>query len=300
MPDEAWPQVETLLTAGWGTPTLIELVLPSATGDEHRLRWWCEFARRSSSPGAAMAQARMSMETDVRDALSSVRAPTLVLHASGDRWMRIGHGRFLAEHIGGARLVELPGADHLPYGDHADLAASEIEEFATGAREPVAPERVLATLLMSDIVSSTMALADVGDARWRELLDAHDGAVRRQLARYRGREVKSTGDGFLATFDGPARAIRCAESIRDATRALGLEVRVGVHTGEVELRDDDVAGVAVHIGERVCTAADAGEILVSAAVPMLVAGSGIAFADRGVHELKGLPESWQLYAVTAS
>jgi pimeloyl-ACP methyl ester carboxylesterase len=298
IPEDSWINVEHLLATGWGTPSVIELVMPSVAGDEHRLRWWCEFCRRASSPGAAVAQARVSRDIDVRDALPSVRTPTLVLHAQHERWMRAAHGRFLAEHIEGARLVELPGADHLPFGDHADLVASEIEEFATGAREPVAPERVLVTLLVSDIVSSTATLADLGDGRWRELLDAHDRVVRRQLGRFRGREVKATGDGFLATFDGPARAIRCAESIRDATRALGLSIRVGVHTGEVELRGGDIAGMAVHIGERVCAAAEAGEILVSAAVPLLVAGSGISFADRGTHQLRGLPDSWHLHAVS--
>lgn len=297
VPPKLWDLVLELMTTEWGKRGLIELVLPSVTADEHRLRWWGDFFRRSSSPGAALAQARMQEKGDVRQLLPVIRAPTLVLHAAQSQWVRADHGRFLAEHIQGARFVELPGGDHLPYGDHADLAAAEIQEFATGAREPAAPERVLSTLLVSDIVSSTEVLADVGDSRWHDMLDAHDQAVRRQLERHRGREVKNTGDGFLAVFDGPARAIRCAEAIRDSTRAMGITVRVGLHTGEIELRDEDVTGLAVHISERVCEEADAGEILVSAALPMLVAGSGISFADRGERELKGLPERWQLYSV---
>lgn len=240
----------------------------------------------------------MNMDSDIRTLLPTIHVPTLVLHAGGDRWMLADHGRYLAEHIPGARFIELPGADHLPFGDHADQLADEILELATGAREPAAPERVLATVLFSDIVASTATAAKMGDAAWRQLLDLHDAAVRRQFERYRGREVKTTGDGFLAVFDGPARAIRCAEAIRDATRAIGVPVRLGLHTGEVEVRDgDDVAGVAVHIAQRVSSLGQAEEVLVSGAVPMLVAGSGLTFEDRGAHQLKGVPGDWQVLAV---
>jgi class 3 adenylate cyclase len=212
----------------------------------------------------------------------------------------VDHSRYLADHIPGARLVELPGADHLPFGDHADLLADEILEFATGTREAAAPERVLATVLFSDIVGSTTLAADLGDSGWRQLLELHDRAVRRPIDRHRGRAVKATGDGFLAVFDGPARAIRCAEAIRDATRALGVGVRIGLHTGEVEVReDDDLAGLAVHIAQRVSSLAGSGEIVVSGVVPLLVSGSGLRFDDRGTHELKGVPDAWQVLAVAS-
>jgi pimeloyl-ACP methyl ester carboxylesterase len=281
----------------WGSQALMEMVVPSAAADERRVDWLLHFVKRASSPGAAHAQLRMNLDSDIRPALAAVQAPTVVLHAQGDVWIPADHGRYLAEHIPGARFVELPGADHIPYGDHADLLADEIIELATGAREPATPDRVLATVLFTDIVGSTERAAASGDAEWRRVLELHDAAVRRQLERHRGREVKATGDGFLATFDGPARAIRCAEAIRDATRAVGVPVRVGLHTGEIEIRGDgDVAGLAVHIAQRISSLAGPEEILVSGAVPMLVAGSGLTFEERGSHTLKGVPGSWQVLA----
>jgi class 3 adenylate cyclase len=286
--------------AYWGSEALIDLVLPSAVSDRRRVEWLSRFVRRSASPGAAVAQFRMNIDSDIRSVLPTVQVPTLVLHATDDRWIRPGNGRYLADHIAGATYVELPGADHLPYGDHADLLADEVLEFATGAREPVAPERLLATVLFSDIVGSTERAAGLGDAEWRQLLELHDATVRRQIERHRGRTVKATGDGFLAVFDGPARAIRCAEAIRDATRAIGVPVRVGLHTGEIETRDDDIAGLAVHIAQRVSSHAGPEEILVSGVVPLLVAGSGLTFEDRGTHRLKGVPDPWQVVAVTAA
>jgi class 3 adenylate cyclase len=284
----------------WGSAELIDRVLPSAVGDQRRVEWLSHFVRRSASPGAAVAQFRMNIESDIRSVLPALRVPTLVLHAVDDRWILPENGRYLADHIPGARFVELPGADHLPYGDHADVAADEIIEFATGAREPITPERVLATVLFSDIVSSTERAAELGDVRWRQLLELHDATVSRQIDRHRGRTVKTTGDGFLAVFDGPARAIRCAEAIRDATRSIGVPVRVGLHTGEIETRDHDVAGLAVHIAQRVSALAGPEEILVSGVVPLLVAGSGLTFEDRGTHPLKGIPDTWQVLAVTAA
>jgi pimeloyl-ACP methyl ester carboxylesterase len=282
----------------WGDHRFLEFIAPSLASDERTARWWCQFMRRTLSPGLALAQFRMNYAVDVRDLLPLVQAPTLVLHARDEQFMPIEQGRYLAEHIPGARLVELPGADHLPFGDAADLIVDEIQEFLTGIREPAEPDRVLATILFSDIASSTEQLAALGDRRWREVLSAHDQAVRRQLERFRGTEIKTTGDGFLARFDGPARAIRCGVAIREAARMAGLEVRVGIHAGEIELREDhDISGLAVHIGARVAALGNGGDVLVSSSVPPLVVGSGIQFSDRGPHELKGVPGSWQIFAV---
>jgi class 3 adenylate cyclase len=240
----------------------------------------------------------MLVHADVRPALAAIQAPTLVLYRRGDRLAGKPHAAYLAQQIAGARLVELPGRDNLIFAGDSDAVVDEIEEFLTGARHAPALDRVLATVLFTDIVGSTERASELGDGRWRDLLDAHDRAVRRQLERFRGREVNTVGDGFLATFDGPGRAILCACAIRDAVRVLGIEVRAGLHTGEIELRGDDVAGVAVHIGARVSTIAEPGEVLVSGAVPPLVAGSGIQFADRGEHKLTGIPGTWKLFAVT--
>jgi class 3 adenylate cyclase len=227
-----------------------------------------------------------------------VQVPVLLLHHKGDRAVNVRQSRWLAEHLPDARLVELPGIDHVVVVGEIDEVMAEIEEFVTGERPEIEPDRVLATVLFSDLVESTAQAAAVGDHRWRELLDAHDEAVRAELERHRGRLVKTTGDGVLATFDGPARAIRCARAIRDALRTLGLGVRTGIHTGEIELRGDDVGGLAVNLAARVCGDAAAGEILVSRTVVDLVVGSGIEFEDRGGRTLRGVPGEWQLYAVT--
>jgi class 3 adenylate cyclase len=300
IPTELTDALVARLGEYWGSTDLLQLVMPSIVGDPRRVDWLQHFVRRSASPGAARAQFLMNVESDIRSLLPTIQAPTLVLHAADDRWVRAENSRYLADHIPGARFVELPGADHLPYGDHADLLADEILEFATGTREAAAPERVLATVLFSDIVGSTTLAADLGDSEWRQVLELHDRAVRRQIDRHRGRAVKTTGDGFLAVFDGPARAIRCAEAIRDATRSLGVDVRVGLHTGEVEVReDDDLAGLAVHIAQRVSSLAASAEIYVSGVVPLLVSGSGLRFEDRGTHELKGIPGAWQVLAVAS-
>ncbi len=236
---------------------------------------------------------------DVRPVLPSIQAPTLVLYRRGDRFAGKPYATYLAEHIRGANLVELPGDENFIIVGDSDADLDEIEEFLTGARHAVATDRVLATVVFTDIVGSTERAAELGDRRWRELLDAHDRAVRRQLERFRGREVNTVGDGFLATFDGSGRAIECACAIRDAVQALGIEVRAGLHTGEVEVRGNDIAGMAVHIGARVAASAGPNEVLVSGAVPPLVVGSGIEFNDRGEHELKGVPGTWRLYSVVA-
>lgn len=246
-----------------------------------------------------MARALVAMvsEIDVRAALPLIQAPTLVLHTTGDRFVPVEHSRYLHAHIDGSRLVEIPGGDHHLTGSSGEQLVEEIAEFITGSRPAPRSERVLATVMFTDIVGSTARAADLGDRRWRHLLDSYDDVVRAELSRFRGVEIKATGDGTLATFDGPARAIDCACAIRDAVRPLGIEVRGGVHTGEIELRGEDIGGIAVHLGARVATLGEPSEILVSSTVTDLVAGSGIQYADRGRHELKGVPGIWQLYAV---
>jgi pimeloyl-ACP methyl ester carboxylesterase len=281
----------------WGGPVAIETRMPSIANDERVRRWWATYLRMSASPGAVAALTRMNWHVDVRDVLPSVRVPTLVLHRSADALMPVENGRYLAAHIPGAGYVELPGDDHLPFAGDQDAILDEIEEFLTGVRRGPDADRVLATVLFTDIVGSTEHAARLGDRAWRALLDRHQGLVRTELERWRGREVDTAGDGFLATFDGPGRAVRCACAIRDGVRALGHEIRAGVHTGEVELHGEGVAGIAVHIGARVAALAGAGEVLVSSTVRDLVVGSGIAFEDRGVHELKGAPGEWRLFAV---
>jgi class 3 adenylate cyclase len=250
-----------------------------------------------ASPAAAATLNRMNAEIDVRRVLPAIRVPTLLLHAVGDRTVDIGCSRYMVQHIRGAKLVELPGSDHLPYLSDADVILEEIEEFLTGVRAAAEPDRVLATVLFTDIVDATQKAADLGDRRWHDLLDSHHALVRRELTRFRGREIDTAGDGFLATFDGPARAVRCARAISDSVAALGIQVRAGVHTGECEIMGGKVGGIAVHIGARVAACAQAGEVLVSGTVKDLVAGSGLAFRDRGVQALKGVPGEWRLFAV---
>jgi class 3 adenylate cyclase len=227
----------------------------------------------------------------------TVHVPTLVLHRRHDRLVNVRNGRWLAEHLPNARYVELEGSDHSLLYEHTDASFGEIQEFLTGTRSAPEPERILSTVLFTDIVDSTRTASELGDHRWREVLEGHQRTVREALKRYSGREVKSTGDGFLATFDGPARAIRCAREILDSSASLGVRVRAGLHTGECEVMGDDIGGIAVHISARVSALAGPGEVLVSRTVKDLVAGSGIAFTDRGEHELKGVPDSWQLHAV---
>jgi pimeloyl-ACP methyl ester carboxylesterase len=261
------------------------------------MAYWARWLRSSASPAAAARLMRMNMEIDVRHVLPAVRVPTLVLHSVNDRLVEIGAGRYMAERIPDAKLVELQGIDHIPWGCDSDLIVDEVEEFLTGARRGAEPDRVLATVLFTDIVGATERATRVGDRNWHDLLDSHHALVRRELEHFRGREIDTAGDGFLATFDGPARAVRCACAISKGVRALGLEIRAGLHTGECELMGDKLGGIAVHTGARVAAEAHAGEVLVSSTVKDLVAGSGLVFHDRGVQSLRGIPGEWRLFAV---
>jgi class 3 adenylate cyclase len=266
-------------------------------GDEAFEQWWARALRNAASPAAAAAVLRMIGDTDARHVLPSVRVPTLIMQRENDLLVPVLSARYIAERIPGAKYVELPGEDHLPWVGDIDALLNGVEEFVTGTRHVHEPDRMLATVMFTDVVDSTARAAAMGDRDWRELIERHDQLMRLELERYRGREVKTMGDGFLATFDGPARAIRCATSARDAVRTLGIDIRAGLHTGECEVMGDDVGGIAVSIGARVSAAAGPGEVLVSRTVTDLVAGSGIAFTDRGAHVLKGVPGEWQLYAV---
>lgn len=279
---------------GWGSGLSLPAWAPSRQNDAAMQQWWGRFERLGASPAAAMAVMRLAAETDISAIASSIRVPTLVIHCKDDTLIPFECGRFLAQTIPGARLIELPGKDHL-FFIHEQIVDC-IEEFLTGSVSVAASERVLATILFTDIVGSTARAEQMGDRHWRDLLEAHHASVRRELMRYRGSEVKSLGDGFLATFDGPARAIRCAKAIADAVRPLDIQVRCGLHTGEIELNANDVQGIAVHIASRVSALAGAGEVLVSRTVKDLVAGSGLHFEERGRHPLKGLVEPMELYA----
>jgi class 3 adenylate cyclase len=272
-------------------------VAPRGKQNAEFVAQWRRYNRSTGGPGTQRARAEMVVFADVRPLLAAIQAPTLVLHRVDDPWIRKPHVEYLVEKITGAKLVELPGEDNLIYAGNSDANVDEIEEFLTGVRHAPKTDRILATVLFTDIVGSTERAATLGDRPWRELLDRHDGVVRRQLERFGGREVNTVGDGFLATFDGPGRAIQCASAIRDAVQALEIEVRTGLHTGEIELRGDDVAGIAVHLAQRVSALAQPSEVLVSRTVTDLVAGSGIEFEDRGEHELKGVPGTWRLFAV---
>jgi pimeloyl-ACP methyl ester carboxylesterase len=292
--DETTAEVER----NWGhlRPQDVEYYAPSRVGDEQFVRNLEQYFRRAASPGAAAALLRMNSYIDIRDVLPTIQAPTLVLHRTGDHDVDVAEGRYLASRIPEAKFVELPGDDHWIAAGNVDEIADEIEEFLTGTRPVPEPDRVLATVLFTDIVGSTERAVELGDRRWRELLSSHDAAVRRELERFRGREVDTAGDGFLAAFDGPARAVRCALSAGDAVRQLGVEIRAGIHTGECELDGPKIRGIAVHTGARIASLAGPGEVLVSQTVKDLVAGSGLAFDDRGAHALKGVPGEWRVYA----
>jgi class 3 adenylate cyclase len=280
----------------WGEGAIIELGAPSQADDPDVRAFYGRMERASASPGMLAQLVQMFLALDVRDVVPSVHVPALVLHRRHDRLVNVRNGRWLAEHLPNARLVELEGDDHITWYQDPERTLGEIQEFLIGTRYAPEPDRVLSTVLFTDIVDSTRTAAELGDQRWREMLERHDRAVRDALARSDGREVKATGDGFLATFDGPARAIRCARAIHEACGPLGIRVRAGIHTGECEVMGDDIGGIAVHIAARVSALAGPGEVLVSRTVKDLVAGSGIEFADRGSHTLKGVPDTWQLHA----
>jgi class 3 adenylate cyclase len=283
----------------WGTDAMAATYVPSRAGDERFRRWWAKLLRTGASPQtAARALLRTVLEVDLRPLLPLIQAPTLVLHRREFRVPPVEHAHFLVEHIPNARLLELPGADVSVIWDSPELALDVIEEFLTGVRPVPEPKRVLATVLFTDIVGSTERATRLGDRRWRELLTVHDELARRLIEEFGGQFIKTTGDGILATFDGPGRGIRCAAALRDELRSIGLQIRVGLHAGEVELRDGDVGGVAVHIAARVMAAASPGEVVASRTVRDLIVGSDIAVEDRGEHVLKGIDGSWQLYAVS--
>ncbi|MCU7551872.1 adenylate/guanylate cyclase domain-containing protein [Chitinophagaceae bacterium LB-8] len=296
MPEERKKFFDAIIE-GWGGVVDIDTIAPSMSNDERFKKWWATYLRRSASPGDALSLARMNTEIDIRNILPSIHVPTLVIHRKGDLDANIEEARYIAGKIPGSRLVECEGDDHIPWVGKTDPILDEIEVFLTGTLNQSDLERVLTTVLFTDVVGSTRKALELGDARWHHLLESHNVMIRKELARFRGREIKTTGDGFFATFDGPARGIRCACAIANAVRQLGIEVRLGLHTGECEIVGDDLGGIAVHTGARVMSHADAGEVLVSATVKDLVAGSGIQFENKGKHELKGVPGEWELYAV---
>ena len=293
--DEYVDQIES----DWGTGMHLAQVAPSKLSDPAFSRWWAKFERYVCAPGNAAAFVRTHSRDDVRHVLPTISAKTLVLQRKNDHFRDPRNALYLSESIPGATLVELPGEDHLAYVGDQEGILEEIEYFVTGIRSEPEPDRRLATVMFTDIVDSTRRASSMGDKRWHELLDLHHSSVRRELDKFRGQEIKTAGDGFLTIFDGPARAIRCAPSSRASLRALGLEMTAGLHTGEIEIAGADIAGIAVHIGARVAGQAEPGEVLVSRTVKDLVAGSGIEFADRGTHRLKGAPDEWQLYAVSS-
>jgi class 3 adenylate cyclase/alpha-beta hydrolase superfamily lysophospholipase len=295
-----WAQIEAaeaMVEAEWGRAALLDLYAPSAADDPEFSRWWARYQRLAASPAMARAVLRLAAEIDIRDVLPAISVPTLVLHRSGDLLWPIEGARFVAERIPGARLVELPGIDHFPFAGEVGPLLDEVETFLTGTRRAPESDRKLLTVMFTDIVDSTDQLARLGDRRWRELLERHDALVRGELAAHGGREVKTTGDGFLATFEGPARAIECARAIVGTAPSIGIEIRAGVHTGECEVVGDDVAGMAVHIGARIGALADTREVWVSGTVKDLVVGSGLSFSPQGAHELKGVPGEWSIYRV---
>jgi pimeloyl-ACP methyl ester carboxylesterase/class 3 adenylate cyclase len=293
--DEGFDALIRYIDEHWGSGESLPMFAPTHANDAALRQWWGKFERLGANPSAAMALMRMNREIDISGILHSIKVPTLVMHVTGDTLVSVEGGRELAAGIPGARLVEFPGTDHIPFLGAGDRMVAEIEEFLTGSRSAAGVDRVLATVVFTDIVDSTKQADAKGDLAWRDLLEAHNKTVRRELSRFRGREVKSLGDGFLATFDGPARAIHCANAIRESLHGLDVPVRIGVHTGEVELAENDVRGIAVHIASRVAHIGGADDVLVSRTVKDLVAGSGIKLEDFGTHTLKGIPEEWQVF-----
>lgn len=303
-PDYPWgwtPEIhETFLGAvdrDWGTGVTVQWIAPTLADDPYHKEWWGRLERLTASPGSMAALWRTNMDLDVRHVLPSIHVPTLVLHRSGDRCTRVAGARYIADRIPSARFVEYPGVDHFPFTGDTEALLGDVEEFVTGVRHCPEPERVLATMLFIDIVGSTERAVTLGDARWRDLLGRFHEYAHREVGRFRGRLIDTAGDGALASFDGPARAVRCACAIRDGVASMGLRTRGGAHTGECEVLGDKLAGVAVHIAARIAAMAGADEILVSSTVRDLVAGSGLRFADHGTHALRGVPDDRRLFRV---
>ena len=285
---------------GWGGPVGIEKFAPSMAEDETFRQWWAKYLRLSASPSAVIKVFEMNQAIDVRDILSTIRVPTLVLHRVGDRPINVAQGRYLAEHIPGAKFAELSGDDHLWWVGDSEAIVNEIQAFLTGEQPPpLETDRVLATVLFTDIVDSTKRAAEMGDSRWKDVLDTHNAILHREIDRFRGRAVRGTGDGILAVFDGPGRAIRCGIAVSGELRQLGIKIRAGVHTGEIDLMGEDIGGIAVNIAARVLAEAAANELWVSRTVKDLVVGSGFKFAERGSYGLKGVPGEWSLFSVEA-
>lgn len=293
--DEEREQFIDTIEENWGKPFAIDERAPSMAQDEQFRAWWARLLRLSASPAAAVALTRANMDIDAREILPSVRVPTLLLHAKGDRTIPVEHSRYMASRIPGAKLVEIDSSDHLPFLDGSSVILDEIEVFLTGAKPTAITDRVLCTIMFTDIVASTSYLARSGDRRWQEILAAHDNAVRSNLAAFRGCEVNTTGDGFVATFDGPARAVQCASAIVGSVQKLGIAVRIGLHTGECEIQDGRMSGLAFHIASRIADKAPPQGVVVSGTVKDLVAGSGLRFQDFGQHPLKGVPDEWRLF-----
>jgi len=306
-PDYPWGRTEEEYAAffddirkNWGKgPVGLPARIPSKLNDEAFKQWWTRYLVRSATPKAVLALGEMNAQIDVRPALPAISAPTLLMHRIGDRSLRVDGSRYMAQHIRGARLIEYPGDDHLPWTNDVEPVLNDIEEFITGTKHVEEADRVLATVMFADIVASTERVAAVGDRAWRGQLEQFYGLVRGELGRHRGREIDTAGDGYFATFDGPARGVRCAQAIAREVKQLGMDVRAGLHTGEVEMLGQKVSGIAVHIGARVATHAGPGEVVVSNTVKDLVAGSGLRFEDRGMHALKGVPGDWHLYLAAA-
>ena len=296
-PRETWDAFLDALVRDWGGTIGLDERAPSLAGDAQFRDWWARFVRQSASPSAGRAIWSIIADIDVRHVLPAIRVPTLIIHNTGDRNVPVEHSRYMAERIPGAKYVELPGIDHTPYVGNSDMILDEIEEFLTGVRRGPEPDRILATVLFTDIVDATRKAVELGDRRWRDLLEAHHALVRERLVQFRGREIDTAGDGFLAAFDGPARGVRAARAIVDGVKRLGLEVRAGLHTGECEVSGSKLTGVAVHIGARIAALAKGGEVLISNTVKDLVAGSGLVFDDRGLQTLKGVPGESRLFAL---
>jgi len=295
VPEDVAPKLVEAILSAWGTGEAARVGAPSLARDESFIVWRGRYERLAMSPGQFKPVYPQTYSFDCRWVLPSLCVPTLVLHRAGNRYVVVGNGRYLAEHIEGARFVEIPGADHFFHSGDTEAMLGPVQEFLTGRRVVFESERVLATVLFTDIVGATAKAEQLGDGAWRELLERHHSIVRRELAHFGGREIDTAGDGFFASFEGPARGVRCAMAVRDGLRPLGLDIRAGLHTGECEWSGDKLAGIAVHIGARVAGMAEADEVLVSRTVKDLVAGSGLTFVDRGEHELKGVSDRWQLF-----